>query len=742
MLLNGYIVFFMVTLRGAAAADTACSPPPREPEIEVQGSWDEESYRSGTVATFTCRPGYSSLGVIKKACLDGHWKPVSSGKCIYVGTCDRPPRYVDMEPQGVWDEESYPADKVATFSCRPGYTQHGVIEKSCIDGEWKPVSNGRCQLKSCGPPGDIESGSFELVAGDDYVFGAVVRYTCNKGYKMMTDDNTRQCRTNGWTDNLPKCQVYHIAGDGCGPIPREEELEVQGKWEDESYPIGTLVTFTCRPSYIQQGAIKKICAGDQWVTLLTGKCIRAGASCSAPPTIAHGDFLGSNQPHYRSGFQMEYKCPEYYTLQGNRIVKCEDGEWDEPPVCLEPCTAREKELKENNIVFKWKNADKLYSKHDEIMEFICVAGYEIAERSLLRVKCNMGEIPYPKCNKIGSCLLSEETMKNQNIYINRSSAIQDGEKVTFECNKGMIPEKTLEGTCKMRVLNYPRCITANKCKLAPDVPNGRVKADHLKQDGYDSGSSVEFECDEHHSISGPINVKCENGQWSDLPQCLTIPCPPPPNIANGRPVPNLKTGYESGDKVQYMCNPGYNLKKRISEAECEQTRWKSIPVCRIVGAGPLCLKPPAIIHGDFLGPNQQNYSSGSDLEYKCPEYYTLLGHRIVTCEDGVWDEPPVCLVPCIAKEIDRSKNNIVLKWKDADKYIRHDERTEFVCAEGYEIADSSLLTVKCNKGVIPYPKCNKIGKCYLSDRPAQIICPLNFLGVMKQIRQTRAYSLV
>uniref|UniRef100_A0A8C5R7I4 Sushi domain-containing protein n=1 Tax=Leptobrachium leishanense TaxID=445787 RepID=A0A8C5R7I4_9ANUR len=742
MLLNGYIVFFMVTLRGAAAADTACSPPPREPEIEVQGSWDEESYRSGTVATFTCRPGYSSLGVIKKACLDGHWKPVSSGKCIYVGTCDRPPRYVDMEPQGVWDEESYPADKVATFSCRPGYTQHGVIEKSCIDGEWKPVSNGRCQLKSCGPPGDIESGSFELVAGDDYVFGAVVRYTCNKGYKMMTDDNTRQCRTNGWTDNLPKCQVYHIAGDGCGPIPREEELEVQGKWEDESYPIGTLVTFTCRPSYIQQGAIKKICAGDQWVTLLTGKCIRAGASCSAPPTIAHGDFLGSNQPHYRSGFQMEYKCPEYYTLQGNRIVKCEDGEWDEPPVCLEPCTAREKELKENNIVFRWKNADKLYSKHDESMEFLCVAGYEIADRYLLRPRCNKGVIPYPKCNKIGSCLLSEETMKNQNIYINRSSAIQDGEKVTFECNKGMIPEKTLEGTCKMRVLNYPRCITANKCKLAPDVPNGRVKADHLKQDGYDSGSSVEFECDEHHSISGPINVKCENGQWSDLPQCLTIPCPPPPNIANGRPVPNLKTGYESGDKVQYMCNPGYNLKKRISEAECEQTRWKSIPVCRIVGAGPLCLKPPAIIHGDFLGPNQQNYSSGSDLEYKCPEYYTLLGHRIVTCEDGVWDEPPVCLVPCIAKEIDRSKNNIVLKWKDADKYIRHDERTEFVCAEGYEIADSSLLTVKCNKGVIPYPKCNKIGKCYLSDRPAQIICPLNFLGVMKQIRQTRAYSLV
>uniref|UniRef100_A0A8C5R6S8 Sushi domain-containing protein n=1 Tax=Leptobrachium leishanense TaxID=445787 RepID=A0A8C5R6S8_9ANUR len=640
MLLNGYIVFFMVTLRGAAAADTACSPPPREPEIEVQGSWDEESYRSGTVATFTCRPGYSSLGVIKKACLDGHWKPVSSGKCIYVGTCDRPPRYVDMEPQGVWDEESYPADKVATFSCRPGYTQHGVIEKSCIDGEWKPVSNGRCQLKSCGPPGDIESGSFELVAGDDYVFGAVVRYTCNKGYKMMTDDNTRQCRTNGWTDNLPKCQVYHIAGDGCGPIPREEELEVQGKWEDESYPIGTLVTFTCRPSYIQQGAIKKICAGDQWVTLLTGKCIRAGASCSAPPTIAHGDFLGSNQPHYRSGSQLEYKCPEYYTLQGNRIVKCEDGEWDEPPVCLEPCTAREKELKENNIVFRWKNADKLYSKHDESMEFLCVAGYEIADRYLLRPRCNKGVIPYPKCNKIGSCLLSEETMKNQNIYITRSSAIQDGEKVMFECNKGMIPEKTLEGTCKTRVLNYPRCITANKCKSAPDVPNGRVKADHLKQDGYDSGSSVEFECDEHHGISGPINVKCENGQWSDLPQCLK-PCRISQEDLNANHVELIsrddeKKVFKDGEDVDVKCKAGSKSPFGGIErkGECSDGKMRNIRCFE----GDFCRLNQDQIDGrnlelDLTRNSDGYYADGEDVHFVCKEGFNVKGSLDGKCEN-------------------------------------------------------------------------------------------------------------
>lgn len=35
--------------------------------------------------------------------------------------------------------------------------------------------------KSCGHPGDTPNGDFELVDGDDFVFGAIVQYTCKTG---------------------------------------------------------------------------------------------------------------------------------------------------------------------------------------------------------------------------------------------------------------------------------------------------------------------------------------------------------------------------------------------------------------------------------------------------------------------------------------------------------------------------------------------------------------------------------
>uniref|UniRef100_A0A8C5R8G7 Sushi domain-containing protein n=1 Tax=Leptobrachium leishanense TaxID=445787 RepID=A0A8C5R8G7_9ANUR len=467
----------------------------------------KSEYFSGDEVEIQCTQGYFLHGDRVTRCVDGKWQ--SSAQCIQKQRCGNPPSIADgIINRDTLKREYFTGDTVK-YICNPGYSFLGSDGTQCTGGTW--LAPPQCAANPCGNPPTVVKGNL-IRKKEAYSHGDSAEYKCAQGYKL-SDESPAKCLEGEWS-NVPTCD-----STSCLPPPSIDNGHPVRRLKAE-YASGDKVQYVCNRGYnLEKRISEAVCEETRWKSIPV--CRKTGSTCSTPPTIAHGDFLGLIQPHYRSGFQMEYKCPEYYTLQGNRIVKCTDGVWDEPPVCLEPCTAREKELKENNIVFKWKNADKLYSKHDEIMEFICVAGYEIAERSLLRVKCNMGEIPYPKCNKIGSCLLSEETMKNQNIYINRSSAIQDGEKVTFECNKGMIPEKTLEGTCKMRVLNYPRCITANKCKLAPDVPNGRVKADHLKQDGYDSGSSVEFECDEHHSISGPINVKCENGQWSDLPQCLS-----------------------------------------------------------------------------------------------------------------------------------------------------------------------------------------------------------------------------
>uniref|UniRef100_A0A8C5WMD8 Sushi domain-containing protein n=1 Tax=Leptobrachium leishanense TaxID=445787 RepID=A0A8C5WMD8_9ANUR len=440
---------------------------------------------------------------------------MSEGRCINVGTCGRPLRYVDMELQGVWDEESYPADKVATFVCRPGYTQHGIIEKSCIGGEWKPVSNGRCQLKSCGPPGDIESGSFELVVGDDLVFGAVVEYVCDIGYKMVSGDKIRECGANGWTNKLPKCQDVNV----CDPPPRAPELEIQGRWDAESYPVGTEVTFVCRPGYIQQGDIKKVCVDASWRAAPDGTCRKKPCGppgdlqfgsfkltlgddfvfgavvqytcnkgykmeenentrectndgwtnavpqckvnkdpCEKPPMIRHGDFLEPGKVRYEVGSSLVYKCPDYYKMQGSATVTCLGGDWSDPPDCLEPCTVTVNAMSERNIILKVEGAQKIYSRHQDRIEFTCIQEYEIPDLSLLQVTCNRGMFQYPKCIKTGSCILSQDTMESRNIYINRNSEILPEETVRFDCKEGTLPENTLEAKCNMRKLNYPTCV--------------------------------------------------------------------------------------------------------------------------------------------------------------------------------------------------------------------------------------------------------------------------------------------
>uniref|UniRef100_A0A8C5R8N2 Sushi domain-containing protein n=1 Tax=Leptobrachium leishanense TaxID=445787 RepID=A0A8C5R8N2_9ANUR len=614
--------------------------PPVSGPVFSQIISTKSEYYSGDEVEIQCTQGYSLHGDHVTRCVDGKWQ--SSAQCIQKQRCGNPPSIADgIINRDTLKLEHFTGDTVK-YICNPGYSFLGSDGTQCTGGTW--LAPPQCAANSCGNPPAVVKGNL-IRKKEAYSHGDSAEYKCVQGYKL-SDESPAKCLEGEWS-HVPTCD-----STSCLPPPSIDNGSPNSRLKAE-YASGDKVKYACNRGYnLEKKISEAVCEETRWKSIPV--CRKTGSTCSTPPTIAHGDFLGLIQQHYRSGFQMEYKCPEYYTLQGNRIVKCMDGVWDEPPVCLEPCTAKEKELKENNIVFKWTDANKLYSKHDDSMEFICVAGYEIANRSLLRLKCNMGEIPYPKCNKIGSCLLSEETMKNQNIYITRSSAIQDGEKVTFECNKGMIPEKTLEGTCKMKVLNYPRCITANKCKSAPDVPNGRVKADHLKQDGYDAGSSVEFECDEHHGISGPINVKCENGQWSDLPQCLK-PCRISQKDLNANHVELIsrddeKKVFKDGEEVDVKCKAGSKSPFGGIErkGECSDGKLRNI----------------RCFEGDFCRINQN--------------------------------------------EIDKRNLELDLT-RNSDGYYADGEDVHFVCKEGFNVTGS--LDGKCEKKDLTYPLCAPPGNC-------------------------------
>ncbi|XP_038204639.1 complement factor H-related protein 2-like [Arvicola amphibius] len=223
--------------------------------------------------------------------------------------------------------------------------------------------------------------------------GKVLYYSCE--YNFVSPSNsfwTRiTCTEGGWSP-APKCLricFFPFVENGDSTSSGQTHLQ------------GDTVQVVCNQGYSLQNNQSSItCTEEGWS--IPPKCISANSTrkCGPPPSIDNGDISSFLLPEYQPLSSVEYQCKSFNKMQGNNKITCRNGEWSEPPKCLNACITSEEIMGKHNISPKWTKIRKIYIQSGDYIEFTCKHGYKMTNTSPpLRTMCNDGHISYPNCTK-------------------------------------------------------------------------------------------------------------------------------------------------------------------------------------------------------------------------------------------------------------------------------------------------------------------------------------------------------
>ncbi|XP_034093345.1 complement factor H-like [Gymnodraco acuticeps] len=287
----------------------------------------------------------------------------------------------------------YQEGNVIHFACETGYISGITIKYVCTNEEWHELRKGSCNLKPCELPDDTPNGFYQIIHGEELVFGTQIKYFCNEGYQMVSKHDTRTCFLDNWTNHLPICDPL-----SCELPPADGGFIVKGIPEnDDSILPDRFLEFSCDgPWKYLNGSSRLICLKDgQWDNAFP--TCEALSGCGRPTPLEDGDIEGTVGHRNRHGDRVKYICPNYYKMQGDPHKTCTNGEWIGQMRCLKPCTVNSQDMTTHHIDFRHVQQNKLYSKPDDTIEFRCTSGRHDGAVDM-RQKCNDGVILLPTCH--------------------------------------------------------------------------------------------------------------------------------------------------------------------------------------------------------------------------------------------------------------------------------------------------------------------------------------------------------
>uniref|UniRef100_A0A665TF90 Sushi domain-containing protein n=1 Tax=Echeneis naucrates TaxID=173247 RepID=A0A665TF90_ECHNA len=89
--------------------------------------------------------------------------------------------------------------------------------------------------------------------------------------------------------------------------------------------LGAVVRYKCEEGYSSPGgqALQATCTRDGW----RPDPLCEGTQCDLPPKVENAVVGSPPQQKYITGSEVIYKCRDQYTLLGNSMITCNNGNW-------------------------------------------------------------------------------------------------------------------------------------------------------------------------------------------------------------------------------------------------------------------------------------------------------------------------------------------------------------------------------------------------------------------------------
>ncbi|KAK1890334.1 Sushi von Willebrand factor type A EGF and pentraxin domain containing protein 1, partial [Dissostichus eleginoides] len=667
----------------AQCVPRSCGPPPAIDHAEPY----ESHQLFGDTANYYCTDGYTAGNNSKMVCnAQGVWAPpdgLQAPRCI-ANFCLRPP---DL-PHAILDsvnKPKYTSNTEVNYKCEEGFMLNTTATLRCLmGGRWDPSPYDiGCVPVRCSRPESIDRG---YVSGTNYNFGAVVAYSCDKGF-LIRGEKRRTCKADGeWGRALPSCVPVT-----CPPHPtlKNGYIQVRGRVTFNSKVTENLPS---KPPVVQHRPPR--------LRLLT---------CDPPPNIVHGHYRGSD---FQVGRKVQYVCDEGYELAGDGVWTClKYGRWDKSryPRCS-PVQCPEPPLEENHLVLKGLDSES------GTVELSCEDGFVLEGARILR--CTPSQEwndTFPVCKLVFCGSPPEVSFGGPS---SSSPPFPFGSMVSYTCMDGFTLRKEGSVSCLASgqwSSPYPECIPV-ECPQPVEISNGIVDVQGLMY-----LSKALYSCKNGYHLAGNSTVLCgEKGLWiGGVPSCRPIECSIPKQIVNGggewdieppacvqiacTPPQPIENGFVEGQDhsfgvtIFYSCFPGFQLVGQ-DHLTCEEFGWSSsVPLC----VPSDCGLPPHIDFGQYIrvvgssdasstdtlaAPMDLSFLHGTYIEYRCHKGYDLTTPtRLVCLEEGGWNgTAPSCnLAEC---EKPQSPEHGWVNVTDTSL----GSMVKYTCEEGYELEGEAV----------------------------------------------------